>query len=109
MDLYISENILAVSYIGQRESVGVGIINPSLLMRPNEHGRRRVLIRENSSVVVVGGDAVESGVESRYGSLPAYLLVGCVAAAAAAAAAALAVMTVIKRRQKRVVAAAESE
>lgn len=38
---YLSENILAVSYIGKRESVGVGIINPELLSRPQFGGRRR--------------------------------------------------------------------
>eukprot|EP00956_Cyclotella_meneghiniana_P013340 scaffold19197_cov40-Cyclotella_meneghiniana.AAC.2 len=37
--LYTSETILAVSYIGIRSSVGVGLLNPNLLMRPEERKR----------------------------------------------------------------------
>ena len=37
--LYTSETILAVSYVGIRTSVGVGLLNPDLLMRPEERKR----------------------------------------------------------------------
>jgi len=39
---YLSENILAISYIGERQSVGVGMINPSILSRPMFGGRRKL-------------------------------------------------------------------
>jgi hypothetical protein len=54
---YLSENILAVSYIGTRESVGVGIINPELLSRPTDGGRRLngEHVANGKSVVVAAG------------------------------------------------------
>ena len=65
---YVSENILAVTYIGKRESVGVGIIDPSLLMRPKFGGRRLSSAAAAGAISdVVGGE--------RY--LIAGLLAGC--------------------------------
>jgi len=56
---YLSENILAVSYIGERESVGVGIINPSLLSRPSGN---RVLAMEMYDRIAAGyGSVVVAG------------------------------------------------
>lgn len=52
---YLSENILAVSYIGERASVGVGIINPSLLSRPSGN---RMLAMEMDDVIAAGYGSV---------------------------------------------------
>ncbi|KAL3795893.1 hypothetical protein HJC23_002164 [Cyclotella cryptica] len=52
---YLSENILAVSYIGERTSVGVGIINPSLLSRPSGN---RMLAMEMDDMIAAGYGSV---------------------------------------------------
>ncbi|KAL3785633.1 hypothetical protein ACHAWO_005977 [Cyclotella atomus] len=94
---YTSENILAVSYIGQRESVGVGIINPSLLSRPNGNGKRRVLIGTSESAAATVDSSRESGghVDSDSNVCLAMMAAFFVAAAAAAS-----VLTVVNRRQR---------
>jgi hypothetical protein len=96
-DSYTSENILAVSYIGQRESVGVGIINPSLLSRPNGNGKRRVLIGTSESAAATVDSSRESGghVDSDSNVCLAMMAAFFVAAAAAAS-----VLTVVNRRQR---------
>lgn len=58
---YLSENVLAVSFIGERESVGVGIINPSLLSRPNYGGRKLAATMEEGNAVGYAAAAVVGG------------------------------------------------
>ncbi|KAL7477101.1 hypothetical protein ACHAW6_002913 [Cyclotella cf. meneghiniana] len=57
--LYLSENILAVSYIGERESVGVGIINPLLLSRPS--GNRMLAMAMDNKIAAGFGSVAMAG------------------------------------------------
>jgi hypothetical protein len=56
---YLSENILAVSYIGERESVGVGIINPILLSRPS--GNRMLAMAIDNKIAAGYGSVAVAG------------------------------------------------
>lgn len=76
--------------------MGVGIINPSLLSRPNGNGKRRVLIGTSESAAATVDSSRESGGHVDSDSNVCLAMMGAFFVAAATSV----VLTVVKRRQR---------
>lgn len=76
--------------------MGVGIINPSLLSRPNGNGKRRVLIGTSEGATATVDSSRESGGHVDSDSNVCLAMMGAFFVAAATSV----VLTVVKRRQR---------